>query len=95
MRHQRALGIRNVGDTLEQRGHHYANAGKLDAALRCYGAASAQHEREGRAWPRLPITPETLERLQAAMSPAEYERNWASGRRLGSTAHRYLPEEWG
>lgn len=95
MRHQRALGIRNVGDTLEQRGHHYATAGKLDAALRCYGAASAQHEREGRAWPRLPITPEVLDRLRTVMSPAEYERNWASGRRLGSSAHQYLPEEWG
>ena len=94
MRHPQARGVRNVSDTLEQRGH-YANAGKLDAALRCYGAASAQHEREGRTWPRLPMTPEALERLRTGMSAAEYERNWASGRRLGSSAHQYLPEEWG
>ena len=69
MRHQRALGIRNVGDTLEQRGHHYANAGNFGAALRCYGAASAQHEREGRSWPRLPMTPRN-----SRTSPCRHER---------------------
>jgi hypothetical protein len=94
MRHQRALGVRNVGDTLEQRAHHYANAGKPDAALRCYGAACAQQEREGRSWPRLPITAEILDRLHSTMNSAEYERNWSSGYRLGSSAHRYLPEDW-
>jgi hypothetical protein len=95
MTHQRALGVRNVGDTLEQRGNHYAIAGQLDAAVRCFGAASAQHEREGRRWPRHPGTAETVERLRSALTADAYERNWASGQRLGRVEQARMPEEWG
>jgi hypothetical protein len=95
MAHQRALGVRNVGDTLEQRGNHYAIAGQFDPAVRCFGAASAQHEREGRRWPRHPGTAETVERLRSAMSAVAYERNWNSGQRLGRVEQATMPEDWG
>ncbi|MCW2526200.1 MAG: transcriptional regulator, winged helix family [Pseudonocardiales bacterium] len=95
MVHQRALGVRNVGDTLEQRGNHYAIAGHFDAAVRCFGAASAQHEREGRRWPRHPGTAETVEGLRSALTTAAYERNWNSGQRLGRVEQATMPEEWG
>jgi hypothetical protein len=92
MRHQRALGVRSIGDTLEQRGSHLTNGGQFEAALRCYGASCAQHEREGRSWPRHPMTPESLEHIRSALSPDAYERNWSSGKRLGSSSR--LPDEW-
>jgi hypothetical protein len=95
IRHQRALGMRNVGDTLEQRGTHYATAARPDVALRCYAASAAQSEREGRPWPHHPGTTATLDRLRASLSPAEYDRNWDSGTRLGRDTLDDLPEEWG
>ncbi len=94
MTHQRALGVRNIGDTLEQRGSHFVNAGQFEAATRCYGGAAAQSEREGRSWPRHPGTPERLERLRAAMTPAAYQRNWESGQRLGHSQQHQALEDW-
>ncbi|MBV9921303.1 MAG: winged helix-turn-helix domain-containing protein [Pseudonocardia sp.] len=94
IRHQRALGMRNVGDTLEQRGRHFATAARTDVAVRCYAASAAQSEREGRPWPHHPGSAETLDRLRASLSAAEFERNWAGGARLGRATHDELPDEW-
>ena len=94
MYHQRALGVRNIGDTLEQRGTHYTNTGQYEAATRCYGGAAAESEREGRSWPRHPGTPERLQRLREGLSPAAYQRNWESGQRLGRSEQHHAPEDW-
>ena len=80
-------------DAFEQRGTHFANAGQYEAAIRCYGAA-AESEREGRSWPRHSGTPERLERLREALSPAAYQRNWESGQRLGRSQPHHSPEDW-
>jgi hypothetical protein len=94
MHHQRALGIRNVGDSLEQRGAHFTIAGNHVAALRCYGASAALSEREGRPWPHHPGTPQRLDSLASALSARDYARNWASGQRRGHDTHDQLPDEW-
>jgi hypothetical protein len=94
MHHQRALGVHNVGDILEQRASHHANAARFDAALRCYAASAAQSDREGRPWPHHPGTAEMLQQLRASMNGSDYHRNWARGQRLGRDSRQDLPGEW-
>ncbi|HEX4017928.1 MAG TPA: BTAD domain-containing putative transcriptional regulator [Frankiaceae bacterium] len=81
---QSALGMRNIGDTLEQRGAHHANGGQTGEAVRCYAASSTQHRRAGRRWPRHPGTAERLVTLREQLPDAEFDRWWSSGQRLAA-----------
>ena len=94
LRHQRALGMRNIGDSLEQRGSHFHTAARPHAALRCYAAAASMQERTGRSWPRHPGTSERLTAIRSTLDPADYRRSWASGRRVATTDPHDWPETW-
>jgi DNA-binding SARP family transcriptional activator len=94
LRHQRALGVRNIGDSLEQRGSHFHTAARPQAALRCYAAAASMQERTGRSWPRHPGTRLRLMTIQSTLDPADYRRSWASGRRIATTDPQDWPETW-
>ena len=94
LRLQREMGVHNVGNTLEVRGTLYLGTGQGLEAVRCFAASSAQNRREGRAWPWHPGTDELLEQLRAAIDVTEFERNWASGERLGLGDPGQLIAEW-
>ena len=94
LRHQRALGMRNLDDSLEQRGSHFHTAARPHAALRCYAAAASMQERTGRSWPRHPGTRERLTAIRSTLDPADYRRSWASGRRLAATDPHDWPDTW-
>ena len=50
--------------------------------------------REGRAWPWHPGTDELLAQLRAGLDATEFQRNWASGERLGLGDPGQLIAEW-
>ena len=93
LRCQAALGMRNIGDTLEQRGAHYFNGGQLAEAVRCYGISATQHGHAGRRWPRHPGTEERLADLRARLTPDAFERAWSSGQRLAAEP-AHLIDSW-
>jgi hypothetical protein len=84
LRHQLRLGNRDLGDTFEQRGGHYARAGRPLDAVRCYAAAHAHQQRVGRRWPRHAGTAERLAEIVDRVDTGEYERAWRAGQRLGT-----------
>jgi hypothetical protein len=94
LRVQREMGVHNVGNTLEVRGTLYLAVGQRIAAVRCFAASQAQNRREGRAWPWHPGTDELLTQLRAQLDSADFERNWASGERLGLGDPGQLIAEW-
>jgi predicted ATPase/DNA-binding SARP family transcriptional activator len=85
------MGIRNIADSLESRGNHYANAGKLVESVRCLAASASHSRRLGRQWPRLGLTAGHLADLRASLPAAEFERAWASGERIDIGN---LPLDW-
>lgn len=91
LRANKRLGVRNVADTLETRGSHYANVGRPIEAVRCFAAAELQQTRLGRSWPRHPGTTERIERLRPSLSNNDFGQAWAAGRRIGAD---YLVEGW-
>ncbi len=76
------LGVRNMGETLEQRGNHLAAAGRFADSARCFGAAAAQYERVGLSWPRHDGTTTTVEHLRSTLPPDAFNHAWTSGLRL-------------
>lgn len=76
------LGVRNMGETLEQRGNHLAAAGRYADSARCFGASATQYENVGLSWPRHDGTSATVDQLRTALPPGDFDRAWASGRRL-------------
>jgi hypothetical protein len=79
---QAALGIRDVGDVLEQRGGHFAAAGRLDDAVRTFSSSQARQRRVGRGWPRAPGTSGYLETLRARLGTARFTLAWRAGQHL-------------
>ncbi|WP_166442289.1 AfsR/SARP family transcriptional regulator [Nakamurella flava] len=88
------LGVRNMGETLEQRGNHLAAAGRPIDALRCFAAAATQYDRGGMSWPRHEGTATTVDVLRAAVPAEEFERTWASGARIIAAGDGVQLADW-
>ncbi|MET0865444.1 MAG: BTAD domain-containing putative transcriptional regulator [Nakamurella sp.] len=88
------LGVRNMGETLEQRGNHLAAAGRPLDALRCFGAAATQYHRVGMSWPRHDGTTNTVEHVRAAVPAEDFDRAWTSGARLITAGDGVLLADW-
>jgi len=82
LRRQTALGIHDVGDTLEQRGGHLDAVGRPDDAVRTLSASAARQRRVGRAWPRAEGTTERLEQLRTRLGAARFTHAWRAGQHL-------------
>ena len=88
------LGVRNMGETLEQRGNHLAAAQRPLDAVRCFAAAATQYDRGGMTWPRHDGTATTVDLLRAAVPTKDFDRAWASGARLITAGDGVLLADW-
>ena len=88
------LGVRNMGETLEQRGNHLAAAERPLDALCCFGAAATQYDRVGMSWPRHDGTATTVDVLRAAVSADDFDRAWTSGARLITAGDGVVLADW-
>lgn len=89
----RRMGTLAVSDTIETRASIRFGAGDLPAAVRCLGASAGLSRRLGRDWPWHEFTPAVLDELRQRLDPAEFDRHWASGERLGrGDPERFTPD---
>jgi len=89
----RRMGTLAVSDTIETRASIRLGAGDLPAAVRCLGASAGLNRRLGRDWPWHEFTPAVLDELRQRLDPAEFDRHWASGERLGrGDPERFTPD---
>ena len=88
------LGVRNMGETLEQRGNHLAAAERPLDAVRCFAAAATQYDRGGMTWPRHDGTATTVDLLRAAVPTKDFDQAWASGARLITAGDGVLLADW-
>ena len=94
LRTHRRMGTLAMSDTIETRAAIRAAAGDDAAAVRCLGASAALSRRLGREWPWHQFTPPVLAGLRDRVAPAEFERHWSSGERLGLGDPDRLTPEW-
>lgn len=92
--HRRAA-MHPTSELLEDLGCVFSLVGSGSEAVRILAAAQAMHDRDSLPWPRLQRSAAVMEALKEKLAPADYDRLWRSGLRLGrSVSSVELLDEW-